>query len=371
MELPIVDPATTGLIVVGASRFEKLPKNDRWRGAFQNAKEDIVAYFRNGEQGFGLPDDNILDVFDSGDADAVVRQVSDFLRNSQTQDLFLYACSHGHVKPVGTPDNEQHRFSLMVRESDQEPETYLSFDKLISTIENYKLDHVYYIVDSCGSGALHKLKWPQRCQTFFTANNSEIIGSVSANKDLPFTGALVDVLNGGIGPPKDETGPFLSIQEICEEVDTRVSKDKGASDTWKPQCSDRGGDSLSQLKVFQNNHPTFATHPQIIWARTMRFRLAEAHATLKERAELKEEKEKLEEQNRTLQGDNATLRSQLRESRASVKRLEETAAQREAELEGAKKNAEERLRKFKFRVRATRLLVLSLIAYAAWLIGRG
>ena len=52
-ELPIVDPDTTGLIVVGASKFANLPE-DPERSAFHDAKERIVRYFKDCEKGFGL-----------------------------------------------------------------------------------------------------------------------------------------------------------------------------------------------------------------------------------------------------------------------------------------------------------------------------
>src|SRR5262249_53105113 len=96
-----VSPQTTLAIIIGASEFPKCrlePKR-----AFANSARDLKKYLLD-EEGFGLPNDNLIDHFDDpGSPAEILDQLANFLIRRQREmketgaarDLLLFYTGHG------------------------------------------------------------------------------------------------------------------------------------------------------------------------------------------------------------------------------------------------------------------------------------
>src|SRR5512135_1195363 len=103
MEAHDPSPQTTLLILLEASEWPQFPEFQSSK-AFANAARRLKAYFLN-PQPFGLPAENLLDLFDSEkDADELDVEISQFLERRlidmkkaghPARDLLLYFIGHG------------------------------------------------------------------------------------------------------------------------------------------------------------------------------------------------------------------------------------------------------------------------------------
>ncbi|MDA5558691.1 hypothetical protein [Shimia sp. MMG029] len=294
------NPAKTGLIALGASTFPN--ETDLDRQVFLNASERVIDYFRDPRKGLGVVNRNIFNGFNTDfDKPALLLKIDQFISTRDLSDIFVYICSHGYA------DGDYFRFLLKNSQTSDE-DTCVNFERLIERIEDAASCRLYFLIDSCASGVVHRrspelplspeaasylsssdtLALPRLGATILTANNSTAIGSVYAHDelddfDLPiFTGALLNLLNDG---NLNRAGFGLSFSQLSEELSDRIpnliaqinekniktgseqlSDDHG---THTPQCSDRpvfdsqNGNLISRIGVFPNNDPNHLLISQI------------------------------------------------------------------------------------------------------------
>lgn len=103
MEAQVPSAQTTLLILLGASAWPLFPEFQS-SGAFANAARGLKAYFLDPQQ-FGLPTENLLDLFDSNRSpDELDVEIGQFLERrittmkatgKATRDVLLYFAGHG------------------------------------------------------------------------------------------------------------------------------------------------------------------------------------------------------------------------------------------------------------------------------------
>jgi Caspase domain len=91
-------PETTLAIILGASKFPRSPQLSP-SAAFKNSAADFASYLLK-EDGFALPDSNLLDLFDRMDAAPILdEEIRAFLKKPRIEDatdLIVYFVGHGY-----------------------------------------------------------------------------------------------------------------------------------------------------------------------------------------------------------------------------------------------------------------------------------
>ena len=269
----ILNPSTTGLLIIGASSFRD-NSEEAGRQSLLCASRRVQEYFLDPHLGLGISKDNTLNLFNSEIAASQqsTRAFSYFIEREEIMDIFVYIIGHG------TPAPETNSFLLRVWDSDDleiysvNGSSYLHFislyDKLFSTGKR-----LFFIVNACHSGIIHsevEKYESEKTQEFgmnsdrrvviMTSNSSEKIGPVDGKDkhELPhFEDGIFAVLTRGDEQLYDEG---LSLQALSAEVNVVLRKKekpgKRAFKVNKCQVSDYHHSNelgpLSDVPVFPN-----------------------------------------------------------------------------------------------------------------------
>jgi hypothetical protein len=258
----LLSPKTTLGIILGASEWPY------WEGLahgqpFANSGKHFCDYLLD-EKGFGLPTENLLNLFDTEEAvSAVERKIATFLKNARRlkpQDLLLYYVGHGGF--LGARD-----YYLALRSSVEDQGTsVLRMQDLASTIRTGAPDlRRYLILDCCfAARAFQEFQSApgtaarqQTLQAFPSTGTALLCSSSAQNPSIApkggqytmFTGALLKVLRDG--SPKYPPG--LSLNVIGEMVEGLV-KEHYEGQAVRPQVlsphQDEG--NIAKLPLFPN-----------------------------------------------------------------------------------------------------------------------
>lgn len=275
-----VEPSKTGLIVLGASTFANYA--DAGREAFLHGATEMIGYFRSAKVGLGLPDANVLNLFDSKRTSyEQILDVNQFVSTRAFRDIFVYVVGHGGKR--------YSVLNLALWSSDsRDVSTSLNIEDLLVRIKFTNPARVYAIVDTCDSGVLHdradelpidpealavlsnidSAKIPSEGLAILTANNSGAVGSVLAEDGVQgmkaplFTTELIKLLREGL---RDGSAFGFSLNGLREAVSPRIEAylaqraDKDLKARSVPQVTDQPVFErnptrlLSSVAVFPNN----------------------------------------------------------------------------------------------------------------------
>jgi hypothetical protein len=268
-----VSPETTLAIVLGASDFRK--SNLESNSAFANSAGELKSYLRD-DEGFGVPHQNILDLFDTQRVNAdILETIAGFLTERQQQmkaeggarDLLLYYTGHGGF--TSTRD-----YFLVVRATTHgiEDGTSLRMADLASTIKNNARGlRRFVILDCCFSAAAFKEfqtatltaavertleSFPKEGTTLLCSSNARSVSiAPTGAKYTMFSGALLHVLRNGV--PKVETP--LSMEQVAAYSKDFI-RDQYPDEAVRPEIHspDIRVEDVAHLPLF----PNAATRPR-------------------------------------------------------------------------------------------------------------
>src|ERR1051326_1193771 len=265
----IADPKSVLAIIFGASRWEQFPglDNEEAVPAYRAAALKFQAYFRS-ERGLGLPQSNILDLFDRRlsaiDQDRAIR---DFLRgrckDGNPTDVIVVFIGHG-----STLTEKRFIFVLRSTNRDQREITAYSSQSLARSLRDEAATlRKWLILDCCAAAAAHGDLTPSRstaeilneeAETIFPSSGTAMLAACSADSVananikkgcLIFTAALIDVLEKG---DTRSQGP-LTLARVAGLVQMKIRNTYGP-DGARPEVSDpdqRWGE-LSEILFFPN-----------------------------------------------------------------------------------------------------------------------
>ena len=284
-----VNPTETGLVILGASKFEQ--NNELGRAVFATAADRARAYFKS-ESGLGIPDENVRSLFNNeASAQKIQREAHDFVRQSgrpnglpSFRDVFVYIVTHG-VKY----DNSA--FHFMMRSSHDhtkdsiDPHYYIEFASLFRGITSACKCRVYFIIDACQSAyavqSLHGEKdfsqepaysnvqsdmMPDSGAVVFLSNQREEPGEVfakdKAGLDMPlFSEVLFDCLENGASGLYPYGFSFQTLKHLCRERMKTVVEEKKIEALQTSfdvfDFRQTKGHGLSNAIIFQNNDPDY------------------------------------------------------------------------------------------------------------------
>ena len=244
-----ISSPTTLLIILGASewpQFEDFVPST----AFSQSAQDIKNYFRDR---FGLPDENLLDLFDSEmDAIDIEKAISSFIssrkesgqkNNIKIENLIFYFVGHG-----GFDASYGDAYYLAVRTitKNRESQSALPIKNLAETLAKRAGDiRRYIILDSCFSAAAFKelqsgpltaakLQWMEAFAPPLVGPHIGIGLLCSSPPNRPskspegekytmFSGAFLKALEEGSG----QLGDFLSLRDITSITREVLQKNYG------------------------------------------------------------------------------------------------------------------------------------------------
>ena len=305
----ILNPSTTGLIILGASEFPNFYNPDdpveehqkpKDRLSFSRAHEDVRDYFVNQVQiptsdAAEDPVNGIKDLFDSDlSSDDQMEAISTFVNpdgNPRFSDVFVYIVTHGEASSVKRDSNSNFvrkpKYFLKIRQSISENHeatrhrTYIDFEILHNEMDKNAQCRLYFIVDACHSGVIHlerdgskpsfdPLKYPEeisrdpgnRGTVILTANSTLRVGNVFGPDrfELPlFSRAWLEILHKGIGNGHNSGLSFHLLQHEINRICFREMYNMEVAVFNTAQVGDRdftGTDlKLSDIPVFPNMHP--------------------------------------------------------------------------------------------------------------------
>jgi hypothetical protein len=267
----IPDPKTTLAIILGASEFPKsksLASNPAFASSSKKFKEYLID-----STGFGLPTENLLDLFDTTNPPSSIDEiVTEFInerlselrnRGTPAQDVLLYYVGHGGF----TDDGRAEYFLALYNTNDAHKASsgYL-MRSLAQTIKNSaRYLRRYLILDCCFSAAAYEYLQGapldaavQQTLENLPSKGTALLCSASRtepSKTLPgypytmFSTALLQVLGEG-----DEHGEErLSFRELRDLV-TNTIHDTFPTDAVRPEVhspDQRQGD-VDQVPFFPN-----------------------------------------------------------------------------------------------------------------------
>ena len=359
-----LNPETTGLIVLGASEYER--EQSHTRQVYLEAKESIIEYFQNTAYGLGLDSKSVADLFNLNEpVQSIAGKVTAFIGGTRLEDLFIYICTHGFhddnervLYEEGSPE-PPHLYLLLSQSRTTNVRSCLDFEALVTVIRRSFTGRAYYILDCCCSGVVHEagpyqrpdgdepprqiagvktFPPPETGEAFLTANNRLNPGEVVARDDLAeilstplFTHALLAVLRNGA---RDPASPFLSIEQLCrdigerlpeaiERVNQHVNNHEPINDEFssmRPDCSSRmiANDApLSRVEVFPNNGDD--RNAQVQAFRRMLAIVATYRARVRDAAREREESDrKGTERVQSLTAENTALKTRVKKLRRLV-----------------------------------------------------
>jgi hypothetical protein len=237
-------PATTLVVLLGASEF---PRHGSFTSnpAFAASAAALQAYFLD-PQGFGLPSENLLPLFDvDAPLDEIDERIDTFLRErthaltaggSPARDVVLYYVGHGGFTGLR---NEQYFLALRRTASGREQTTGFGADVLASRLNsNTRFMRRYVIIDACFSAEFVRSLQTSPATAIVRAINDALddvdSGTVllcAADKDHPayapsgepytvFSGALLAALRAG----DSRRGPRLSPEQVWGLVQDEIKR---------------------------------------------------------------------------------------------------------------------------------------------------
>jgi formylglycine-generating enzyme required for sulfatase activity len=280
-----VTAPTTLAILLGGSAWPKSPQLAA-SAAFAASARGFREYLTDAS-GFGLPDSNILDLFDSTKtAPEIVEDVQNYLRQRMSaqpmpRDLFLYYTGHGGF--ISGRD-----YFLAVRSTIEglEGTSSIRVSDLASALRNGARDvRRFLILDCCFAaaafkefqstpGAAARLQtldaFPRRGTTLLCSSSSRSVSiAPEGERFTMFSGALLDVLRQG--DASLET--LLSLEDVGLRVGDLIRHkydDRGV----RPEVHspDQRDEDIARIPVFPNfggSPPTVAAHyPRAVAAPT-------------------------------------------------------------------------------------------------------
>jgi formylglycine-generating enzyme required for sulfatase activity len=260
-----VTAPTTLAILLGGSAWPKSPQLAA-SAAFAASARGFREYLTDA-RGFGLPDSNILDLFDSAKtAPEIVEDIQNYLRQRTSaqpapRDLFLYYTGHGGF--ISGRD-----YFLAVRSTIEglEGTSSIRVSDLASALRNGARDvRRYLILDCCFAaaafkefqstpGAAARLQtldaFPRRGTTLLCSSSSRSVSIAPEGESYTmFSGALLDVLRRG--DASIETP--LSLEDVGLRVGDLIRykyEDRGV----RPEVHspDQRDEDIARIPVFPN-----------------------------------------------------------------------------------------------------------------------
>jgi hypothetical protein len=246
-------PDTTFVVMLGASRY---PRDEKLSNEqFLRSAKAVRQYFES-RDGFALPSDNLLWLFDSprapSDLDGDIR---DFLRSasqrdeaSRPRDVIVYYIGHGFF------DDQRSYFLALHSLRPDAPDSSYRFKTLQLAIKS-EARHArkYLILDACYSGAASR-EWmspnadaqlvvnevaqeakddlPHKGTALLCATNRDDLARAPAKADYTmFSGALIDVLQT---PTALAAGYRLSLRQL-RDLAYDVIRDHYPDDAVRPE----------------------------------------------------------------------------------------------------------------------------------------
>lgn len=277
-------PETTLVILLGASAWPRYPELEA-SSAFSNAAKDVITYFLD-PQGFHLPQENFLNLFDSDEPNDILDEnVNQFLskhirerkteRDSLVKDVLFYFIGHGYISE-GNSD-----FHLAIRRTRQNNPgiSSLSIRGLSKTLkEQARFQRRVIILDCCFAAAAVKFYQGAglidviRMQTYeafeekivgkgFPARGTTFICSSSSNtrsRFLPdgtstmFTQAWLHALRTGYLP---QEGKSLSLR-VVHRLAVDFLLERHGNEVPKPEIHspDQSEGDVAEVPLFPNHH---------------------------------------------------------------------------------------------------------------------
>ncbi len=159
-------PQTTLLVLLGASSwpFSELAGST----AFEYAARDLRTYFLSDPNGFHLPQNNILDLFNSDDSNTdILNRISDFLSdrmargeqsNAGVKDVFTYYIGHGGI----TTDSSTFYLAIRRTRQDFEKATSIAIDDLAERLKKgARFQRRILILDCCFAARAMRIPPPR------------------------------------------------------------------------------------------------------------------------------------------------------------------------------------------------------------------
>ena len=272
-----VSPQTTVVVILGASAFPRSAPHLESNVAFANSAQQFRRYMRD-EDGFNLPDTNLLDMFDTPKPPSeVLEEIANFLTSKQaemkerggTHDLVLYYSGHGGFTPT-----REYFLALRATRYKMESGTSLRMSDLAATIkENARNLRRYIILDCCFSGAAFKEfqsapltaarvqtidSFPKEGTTLLCSSNARTVSvAPEGAKYTMFSGALLQALQEGAA--KIETP--LSMEQLGSLIKELI-RDQYSNEAVRPEVlsPDQRVEDIALVPIF----PNAATRPRHI-----------------------------------------------------------------------------------------------------------
>lgn len=268
---PLPSPATTLVIILGASKFPKA-KQFLPNPTFLNSAKAMVRYFRN-EKRFNLPESNLLSLFDENlQSSEVDYNIASFLQNAAKElpirapsgptDLLVYYVGHGTFSTSGE------EYALVLRATVEHNDYYTGYpiSMLARTLkEKARGLRRYLILDSCFAGAaLAPLQTTpsviakKQILEVLPSEGTALLCAASARAPAKaplsgtytmFTEALLHVLEHGA--PTDS--PKLSLLKVGELCQDRLA-DQHADEAARPEVHspNQPQGSVATVPLFPN-----------------------------------------------------------------------------------------------------------------------
>jgi formylglycine-generating enzyme required for sulfatase activity len=260
-----VTAPTTLAILLGGSAWPKSPQLAA-SAAFATSARGFRDYLTDA-RGFGLPDSNVLDLFDSTrTAPEIVEEIQNYLRQRMSaqpspRDLFLYYTGHGGF--ISGRD-----YFLAVRSTIEglEGTSSIRVSDLAAALRNAARDvRRFLILDCCFAaaafrefqstpGAAARLQtldaFPRRGTTLLCSSSSRSVSIAPEGESYTmFSGALLDVLRHG--DPSLETP--LSLEDVGFRVGDLIRRkyeDRGV----RPEVHspDQRDEDIARIPIFPN-----------------------------------------------------------------------------------------------------------------------
>jgi hypothetical protein len=254
-----VTPETTLAIIVGASKFPKSPKLAQGE-AFAASASDFRNYLLD-DEGFGLPQANLNDLFDSEDTPPeLLEKMGEFLaaQKDKARDLVLYYLGHGGVSATND-------FFLAVQYTKEglEGPTGIRMADLATTVRRAApLLRRFVILDCCFAAKAYK-EWqsaplevvraatqdfPQTGTSLLCSSSSRMVSLVKDNRTM-FSGALLEVLRNGIPNVSRPLSLALVGKQVEQLIHRQYPDDAVRPEVLSPEQPD---DDLKDLPLFPN-----------------------------------------------------------------------------------------------------------------------
>jgi len=238
--------------------------------AFTASALAIKGYLKSNSVGLGLPDQNVLDLFESDEPiERQDNQLSEFLyqHKNSIDSVIIYYVGHG-----GFLNDRQYFLAVKKTDPRRRHFTGLKARDLAETLKNSAAGKkVYLILDCCFAGAAVDNFQSEAISTlveeetygnfafgtalFAASSRNEPAITPDGGKYTMMSEALLSVLADGI-PSK---GDFLSLRSVAEETDQRMrhlyGRDAVRPEVHTPRQIDK---DIADIPIFPNKVPKSA-----------------------------------------------------------------------------------------------------------------